>query len=70
MNTFMGLDHLNRATYRAIRKISSQRRDQVPLDLWSRGRKRQPRKRRRPVDLDAQQNEFFDQMMVDLGKTR
>jgi len=70
MNTFMGLDHLDRAIYLAIRKISSQRRNRVPLDLWSGGRKRRPSKRRRLVDLDAQRNEFFDQMMVDLGKTR
>lgn len=66
MNAFMGLDHLNRAIYLAIQKISPKRRHQVPLALWSAG-KRSVRKRRSPVDLATQRNEFFDRMMQGLG---
>lgn len=69
MNTFMGLDHLNRAVYLAAMKISPQRRDRIPLALWSTGKRPPVRKRRRPVNLGAQRNEFFDRMLLDLGKT-
>ena len=69
MNTFMGLDHLNRAIYLAIEKISSGRRDEIPLALWSTGGHRRSNKHRLRPNLDPQRNEFFDQMLLDLGKS-
>lgn len=65
MNTFMGLEHLQRAIYIAIRKTSNERRDAIPFALWA---KRPPRRRSQrkrihpPADIDARRKEFIDQL--------
>ena len=65
MNPFMGLEHLNRPIYIAIRKTSNERRDAVPFALWAK-RPPQPRSKRRrvhpPANINQRRKEFINQL--------
>ena len=65
MNTFMGLEHLSRAIWIAIRKTSNERRDAVPFALWAQRPPRPRSKRRRvhpPANINQRRKEFYEQL--------